>query len=93
MVKPEWRWVPTYKSGNGLVTISEAGIPECPVSYIGAEARRWVQDYLALGWARRATGAGGGDLSRWNARKVDAFALLEMESESRKEALSGGGGE
>lgn len=59
--------------------------------YIGGEARGLVMEYLSLGWARKATGAGGGDISKWPARKVDAFALLEMESENRKEALSGVG--
>lgn len=89
---PDWRWVPTYASGSGLVSINEVAIPDCPAAFIGREARALANEYLTLGWARKATGGHGGDVSKWPARKVDAFIVLETESERKLEALRSAAG-
>ncbi len=57
-------------------------IPECPVSYIGPEARRIVEIFMRGKLIHGACGASlfGPDQSRWPVWAADAAAIVEQES-------------
>jgi hypothetical protein len=82
--------MPKYETGNRSVSIAEAEIEECPVSYISTQSNFLLaQIGVALG-TKDLGGASlfGPNLSEWPAWAVDAFGTVALAKAERDAALS-----